>query len=81
MTQGIGTILEARHLVLVAVGASKAAIAARAIEGPLTALVPASALQLHRHVTVVLDEPAAADLQLLEYYREVYAGKPEWQGH
>ena len=66
---------------LVAVGAGKAAIAARAIEGPLTALVPASALQLHRHVTVVLDEPAAAGLQLLEYYREVYAGKPEWQGH
>jgi glucosamine-6-phosphate deaminase len=81
VTQGIGTILEARHLVLVAVGAGKAAIAARAIEGPLTALVPASALQLHRHVTVVLDEPAAADLQLLDYYREVYAGKPEWQGH
>ena len=81
VTQGIGTILEARHLLLVAVGAGKAAIAARAIEGPLTALVPASALQLHRHVTVVLDEPAAAGLQLLEYYREVYGGKPEWQGH
>ena len=43
--------------------------------------MPASALQLHRHVTVVLDEPAAAGLQLLEYYREVYGGKPEWQGH
>ena len=80
VTQGIGTILEARHLVLLAFGAPKASAVAAAVEGPVTAMVPASALQLHRHVTVLLDEPAADGLQLDDYYRETYAAKPAWQG-
>jgi glucosamine-6-phosphate deaminase len=42
--------------------------------------VPASALQLHRHATVVVDEAAAADLRLADYYRETWAHKPSWQG-
>jgi glucosamine-6-phosphate deaminase len=79
VTQGIGTILDARHLVLVANGPDKAAPVARAIEGPVTAMVPASALQLHAHATVVLDEAAAADLTLADYYRETFDGKPGWQ--
>jgi glucosamine-6-phosphate deaminase len=79
LTQGIGTILEARHLVLIACGASKAPAVARAIEGPIAAICPASALQLHPHVTFVLDEPAASELQLAEYYRSTWAGKPAWQ--
>jgi glucosamine-6-phosphate deaminase len=80
LTQGVGTILEARHLVLVASGAGKAAAVAAAVEGPVTAMVPASALQLHAHVSVVLDPPAASGLRLAEYYRETYANKPAWQG-
>lgn len=80
ITQGIGTILEARHLVLIAFGAAKAEAVARTVEGPVTAMVPASALQLHPHVTVVIDEPAAARLALADYYREAWAHKPAWQG-
>ncbi|MGH1493597.1 MAG: glucosamine-6-phosphate deaminase [Acidimicrobiales bacterium] len=79
LTQGIGTILDAGHLILIATGESKALPVARAVEGPLTAMVPASALQLHPHVTIVLDEPAAQDLSQIEYYREAYANKPQWQ--
>ena len=79
VTQGLGTISEARHVVLVAYGEAKAAPIARAVEGPLAAICPASVLQLHPHATVVVDEAAAADLQLGDYYRETYAGKPPWQ--
>src|SRR3954470_3742288 len=79
ITQGIGTILEARHVVLIATGRSKAAPVARAVEGPLAAIVPASALQLHPHATVVVDEEAASELTLLEYYRATWANKPPWQ--
>lgn len=80
ITQGIGTILEARHLVLLATGAGKADAVARAVEGPVAALVPASALQLHPHATVVVDEAAAAKLTLADYFRATYAAKPHWQG-
>lgn len=80
LTQGIGTILDARHLVLLAFGESKAAPVAQAVEGPVTAMVPASALQLHPHVTVVVDEAAASRLRLAPYYRETWAAKPPWQG-
>jgi glucosamine-6-phosphate deaminase len=80
VTQGVGTILQARHLVLLAFGAAKADAVARAVEGPVTAMVPGSALQLHPHATVVLDEPAAANLTLAGYYRETWAHKPPWQG-
>jgi glucosamine-6-phosphate deaminase len=80
ITQGIGTILEARHLILLASGASKAHAVALAVEGPLSSLVPASALQLHPHATVILDEAAASDLKLADYFRSTYAAKPDWQG-
>jgi glucosamine-6-phosphate deaminase len=80
LTQGLGTILEARHLVLIAAGAGKAAAVAAAVEGPVSASCPASVLQHHPHVTVLLDEPAAARLARADYYREVYAAKPAWQG-
>lgn len=75
VTQGLGTILEARELLLVAQGEAKAAAVAAAVEGPLTALVPASALQLHPRATVVIDEAAAADLRLSDYYRYTVANK------
>lgn len=80
LTQGIGTILDARHLVLLATGAEKAQAVQWMLEGPVTAMCPASALQLHPHVTVVIDEAAAAGLRLAGYYRDTLAHKPEWQG-
>ena len=80
ITQGIGTILRARHLVLLAFGAGKADAVAGAVEGPVTASVPGSCIQLHEHVTVVVDEPAAERLERIDYYRWVYTHKPAWQG-
>lgn len=79
LTQGLGTILRARHLLLLATGAGKAAALAAAVEGPLTAQCPASVLQLHPHVSVLADDAAASGLASREHYREVYAGKPDWQ--
>lgn len=79
LTQGIGTILEARHLVLIALGEGKAEAVHQLVEGAVSALWPATALQLHPHVTVVLDQAAASRLLLHDYYRETYAAKPSWQ--
>ncbi len=64
MTMGIGTILDVERVVLVANGAHKADCIAKAIEGPITATVPASALQLHPRVTFVVTQDAAAKLTL-----------------
>jgi len=80
ITQGLGTILRARHLVLLAFGEGKADAVAGAVEGPVTASLPGSAIQLHEHVTVVVDEAAASALRHGDYYRYAYANKPEWQG-
>ena len=80
LTQGIGTILESRHLVLVASGRRKAEAVHQLVEGPISAMWPATALQLHPHVTVFLDTAAASRLQLASYYIETYQGKPSWQG-
>lgn len=79
LTQGLGTILDAHEVVLVAQGSAKAPAVAGMVEGPLSAMCPGSALQLHRHATIVVDEAAAALLQLADYYRYTYANKPEWQ--
>jgi glucosamine-6-phosphate deaminase len=80
ITQGIGTILRARHLVLLAFGEGKAAAVAGAVEGPVTASLPGSAIQLHPHVTVVVDEAAASRLERADYYRFAWDNKPDWQG-
>ncbi|MGW1625514.1 glucosamine-6-phosphate deaminase [Streptomyces sp. NPDC002172] len=80
ITQGIGTILEARHLVLLATGEGKADAVAATVEGPVAAVCPASALQLHRHATVVIDEAAASKLKFADYFRYTYVNKPDWQG-
>lgn len=80
LTQGIGTILEARHLVMVALGHAKAEAVQQMVEGPVSARWPGTALQLHPHVTVLLDEGAASRLELKDYYRETHANKPAWQG-
>ena len=52
---------------------------AAAVEGPLTSMIPASAMQLHPHATVVIDEAAASRLRLYDYYRSTWAAKPAWQ--
>ena len=79
-TQGLGTIMEARHIVLVATGRAKAEAVHQLVEGAVSAMWPATILQHHPHVTVLLDEAAAQRLQLADYYRETYASKPAWQG-
>ncbi len=79
ITMGIGTILEARQLLVLAFGAKKARAVAGAVEGPVTAMNPASALQLHPVVKVCLDAPAASRLEKADYYRWVYDHKPDWQ--
>jgi glucosamine-6-phosphate deaminase len=80
LTQGLATIMEARHLILVATGRGKAEAVHHLVEGPVSAMWPASILQHHPHVTVLLDDAAARRLQLVDYYRETYLSKPEWQG-
>ncbi|WP_127794143.1 glucosamine-6-phosphate deaminase [Agromyces sp. LHK192] len=80
ITQGIGTILRARHLVLLAFGESKAPAIAAAVEGAVSASQPGSAVQLHPHATVIVDEAAASQLANLGYYRHAWANKPDWQG-
>jgi glucosamine-6-phosphate deaminase len=79
LTQGLGTIMEARQVVLLASGERKADAIANAVEGPVAASCPASVLQLHQHATVIVDEAAASRLRLADYYREAYANKPPWQ--
>lgn len=79
LTQGLGTIMEATEIVLVAQGAEKADAIAALVEGPVSAICPGSVLQLHRRVTIVVDEPAAAKLSLADYYRATFAKKPAWQ--
>lgn len=80
LTQGLGTISEARHLVLLATGEHKAPAVRQLVEGAISARWPATVLQLHPHVTVLVDEAAASGLELADYYRHAYASKPEWQG-
>lgn len=78
ITMGVGTILEARRLVLLATGAEKAQLVAKAVEGPITSMISATALQLHPRCTVVVDEAAAACLQGSDYYRWIFQNEPEW---
>jgi glucosamine-6-phosphate deaminase len=80
LTQGLATIMAARHVILVATGKSKAEAVHHLVEGAVSAMWPATILQHHPHVTVLLDGAAARRLQLLDYYRETYRCKPDWQG-
>ncbi|HWJ85851.1 MAG TPA: glucosamine-6-phosphate deaminase, partial [Cellulomonas sp.] len=79
LTQGLATIMSARHLVLLATGRGKAEAVHQLVEGPVSAMWPATVLQHHPHVTVLVDDAAASRLQLADYYRETYAAKPAWQ--
>jgi glucosamine-6-phosphate deaminase len=79
ITMGIGTIMEARQVLLLAFGKAKARAIAEAVEGPITSMNPASILQMHPVAKVCLDEAAASDLEKAAYYRWVYENKPDWQ--
>ena len=79
ITMGVGTILESRRCLLLATGAGKAEVIAKAVEGPITSMISATALQLHARCTVVLDEAAASKLQAADYYRWIFANEPEWE--
>ncbi len=80
LTQGLGTIMQARHLVLLATGRGKAEAVHQLVEGPVSAMWPATIMQHHPHVTVLVDNAAASRLQLADYFRSTYASKPTWQG-
>jgi glucosamine-6-phosphate deaminase len=79
ITMGVGTILDARRCLVLAFGKAKAAAVAAMVEGPVTADVPASALQFHARCALLVDEAAATGLKRVDYHRWVYANKPEWQ--
>lgn len=76
ITMGVGTILEARKIILLAAGENKAGAIAATIEGPVTSMVTASALQLHADTTVYIDRAAAKDLKMIEYYEWIEAKQP-----
>ncbi|MEI6809520.1 MAG: glucosamine-6-phosphate deaminase [bacterium] len=79
ITMGVGTILESKRCVLLATGKNKALILSKAVEGPITSMISASALQLHPHCTIVVDEAAASKLRGVDYYRWLFVNEPEWQ--
>ena len=80
LTQGLGTIMECRHAIMLGFGFGKAQAVAECVEGAVSARWPASILQMHPHATVVVDEEAASQLRLTSYYVDTFNGKPEWQG-
>ncbi len=73
LTQGLGTIMEARRIFVVAIGAGKAEAVSHLVEGSVSARWPATILQHHPHVTVLVDDAAASRLHLVDYYRDVRA--------
>lgn len=79
VTMGVGTILEAKRVITLVTGKEKAEILAQAVEGPVTSMISASALQLHPHCTVIVDEEAAGLLQGREYYDWIFKTEPEWE--
>lgn len=79
ITQGLGTIMSARSVLLVAHGEAKAAPVAAVVEGPVTSMCPGSILQMHADATIVVDEAAASSLTLTDYYRFVYDNRPASQ--
>jgi glucosamine-6-phosphate deaminase len=79
ISMGVGTVLDARKLVMVVNGKSKAPALAAAIEGPVTCMITASALQLHPDPIVFADEEAAGQLKMTDYYRWIQKNKPAVQ--
>jgi len=81
MTMGVGTIIESKRCLMLVTGEEKADILAKAVEGPITSMISATALQLHPSCTVIVDEAAAAKLQQRDYYRWIFDNEPEWDAY
>ena len=81
LTMGVGTILEARKIIMLVTGREKAEILAKAVEGPITSMISATALQLHPACTVIVDEEAAEKLREKDYYRWIFKNEPEWEAY
>lgn len=79
ITMGIGTIMESKKIILIAFGEKKAKIIGKMVEGPISAMVPASILQTHPNVKVIVDQSAASNLQRKDYYHKVFENRPAWQ--
>jgi glucosamine-6-phosphate deaminase len=79
ITMGVGTILNSKRSLMLVTGREKAEVLAKAVEGPITAMITASALQLHPRCTVVCDEDAASLLQGKDYYYWIFQNEPEWE--
>jgi glucosamine-6-phosphate deaminase len=76
---GVGTIMDSMRCLVLAVGSHNAEAVAASVEGPVTAMVPGSVLQFHPKCVLIIDEPAAARLVRVDYFRWVYENKPAWQ--
>lgn len=81
LTMGVGTILDAHEILMVVTGERKAGILAKALEGPITSMISATALQLHPNCKVVVDEAAAVELKGKDYYRWIFENEPAWERH
>lgn len=79
ITMGVGTILDCKRCLMLVTGDEKADIIAKAVEGPLTAMISASAMQLHPRCTVIVDEAAAVKLTQQDYYHWIFENEPEWE--
>ncbi|WP_462171496.1 glucosamine-6-phosphate deaminase [Pseudoalteromonas xiamenensis] len=81
ITMGIGSILDARKVVLLATGENKAEAVKAMVEGPLTAACPASALQLHKDAVIVIDMAAASQLKDIDFYLHIEAENQKLQAY
>ena len=81
LSMGIGTIIDARRILLLAFGPTKVRAVEHMVEGPLSAICPGSALQQHPRTTVILDESSAAGLNYADHYRWIDRHKLAWQRH
>ncbi|MFO7974394.1 MAG: glucosamine-6-phosphate deaminase [Candidatus Hydrogenedentota bacterium] len=79
ITMGVGTILECRRCILLATGKEKAEVIAKAVEGPVTAMISATAMQMHPNCTVIVDAEAASLLEHQDYYRWIFENEPDWE--
>jgi glucosamine-6-phosphate deaminase len=79
ITMGLGTIMDSKMCLLLAFGKKKAEAVAKTIEGPVTAMVPGSVLQLHPRTILILDKDSASSLKMADYYAWVFEHKPDWQ--
>ncbi len=81
LTMGVGTIMDAKEVLMLVTGEEKADILAKAVEGPVTSMISATALQFHNKCTVIVDEAAAAKLQGKDYYHWIFRNEPKWAEH